>query len=79
MANVSVTNAPGPRVPLYFLGSKVVSLIGIGPVQDGMGLIHLVGSYCDTLSISVVADRDMMPDIEFYVSCLTEAFKALQS
>ena len=76
-ANVAVTNVPGPRVPLYFLGSKVISMYGVGPIQEGMGVIHLVGSYCDVLSISVVGDRDTLGDIEFYMQCLRESFEAL--
>jgi diacylglycerol O-acyltransferase len=76
-ANATVTNVPGPRVPLYFLGCRVVSCHGIGPIQDGMGLIHLATSYCDTFTISIVADRDMMPDMEYYTSCLREAFASL--
>jgi len=42
--NCTVTNVPGPRVPLYFLGCKVLSCHGVGPIQDGMGLIHLATS-----------------------------------
>jgi diacylglycerol O-acyltransferase / wax synthase len=78
-ANCTVTNVPGPRVPLYFLGCKVLSCHGVGPIQDGMGLIHLVTSYCDDLTISIVADRDMMPDMEFYTTCVRDAFAGLST
>ncbi len=67
----------GRNVPLYFLGCKVVSLYGIGPVLDGMGLIHLVTTYCDDFTVSAVACRDMMPDIDFYMPCLRDTFGAL--
>jgi diacylglycerol O-acyltransferase len=78
-ANCTVTNVPGPRVPLYFLGCKVLSCHGIGPIQDGMGLIHLVTSYCDDFTVSIVADRDMMPDMEFYTTCIRDAFAGLST
>lgn len=77
-ANVTVTNVPGPRVPLYFLGCKILSMHGLGPIQDGIGLIHLVTTYCDHFTISVVSDRDMLPDMNFYTSCLRDAFEALK-
>jgi WS/DGAT/MGAT family acyltransferase len=75
--NCTVTNVPGPRVPLYFLGCKVLSCHGVGPIQDGMGLIHLATSYCDDFTISIVADRDMMPDMEFYTECIRDAYAGL--
>jgi diacylglycerol O-acyltransferase len=77
--NCTVTNVPGPRVPLYFLGCKVLSCHGVGPIQDGMGLIHLATSYCDDFTISIVADRDMMPDMDFYTECLRDAYAGLAS
>ena len=78
-ANCTVTNVPGPRVPLYFLGCKVLSCHGVGPIQDGMGLIHLATSYCDDFTISIVADRDMMPDMEFYTECIRDSYAGLTS
>jgi diacylglycerol O-acyltransferase / wax synthase len=76
-ANCTVTNVPGPRVPLYFLGCKVLSCHGVGPIQDGMGLIHLATSYCEDFTMSIVADRDMMPDMEFYTECIRDAYAGL--
>jgi hypothetical protein len=42
-----------------------------------MGLIHLVTTYCDDFTVSAVACRDMMPDIDFYMPCLRDTFGAL--
>ncbi len=55
----------------YFLGCKILSVHGLGPIQDGIGLIHLVTTYCDhfTISIGPGLDRDMLPDMNFYTSC----------
>jgi diacylglycerol O-acyltransferase / wax synthase len=72
--NLTVTNVPGPRAPLYFCGARAVDGLGAGPFPDGLGLIHLVTSYCGNLFCSVTADREMMPDPAFYSDCLDEAF-----
>lgn len=77
VANTVVTNVPGPRMPLYFLGCEVTEMHGTGPILDGMGLIHLVASYRTDLIVSVLACRTMMPDPEFYAQCLRESFGAL--
>jgi hypothetical protein len=75
--NLTVTNVPGPRTPLYFNGAVAVDCMGAGPLPHGMGLIHLVGSYRDYMCCTAMADREMMPDPEFYAECLREAFADL--
>ncbi len=75
--NTVVTNVPGPQIPLYFTGARMVSLYGLGPVMDGMGLIHPVFSYNGQISISFTSCRQMLPDPEFYGDCLQESFDEL--
>lgn len=77
--NCVVTNVPGSRVPLYFCGAKMVGMYGTGPVFDGMGIIHPVYSYGDTIAISFTADRDMLPDPATYAAALRSTFDALRA
>jgi WS/DGAT/MGAT family acyltransferase len=77
--NTVVTNLPGPRAPLYLAGAQGVQMIGGGPIGNGMGLLHIVGSYCDDFVVSTLACREMMPDPEFYGECLSRSFDALSS
>jgi WS/DGAT/MGAT family acyltransferase len=72
--NAVVTNVPGPREPLYFAGARLVTLMGMGPINDGMGLIHPVTSYCDELIIAATSCREMMPDPGFYAQCIEDAW-----
>jgi len=76
--NTVITNVPGPQVPLYFSGARMVSLYGMGPIMDGMGLIHPVFSYAGQITISVTACRDQMPDPGFYASCLQDSYDELR-
>ncbi len=48
--NCVITNVPGPQVPLYCAGAKMVAQYGLGPVFDGMGLIFPVVSYCGRIT-----------------------------
>jgi diacylglycerol O-acyltransferase / wax synthase len=75
--NLTVTNVPGRQTPLYFCGARAVDAIGAGPLPHGMALIHLVGSYGGNLYCSVMADREVMPDPQFYAQCLKDAFDEL--
>jgi diacylglycerol O-acyltransferase len=77
--NTVVTNVPGPRVPLYFCGARMLATYGTAPVFDSMGLINPVYSYGDTIAISFTADREMMPDPEKYAAALQASFEALKT
>jgi diacylglycerol O-acyltransferase / wax synthase len=79
VANTTVTNVPGPNVPLYFSGARLLRAAGLGPLIGGMNLIHVVASYNGTLSISATADRDALPDPANYAECMTHAFEELLS
>ena len=77
--NTVITNVPGVNVPLYSMGSRMVSTYGLGPVYHGLGLFQPVVSYNNTITISAVADRTMMPDPRFYMECLEESYAELKA
>ncbi len=66
--NCVVTNVPGPQFPLYMGRARVLDIYGIGPILDGMGLIHPVMSYDGGLTISFTGCRDQMPDPGVYAA-----------
>jgi len=75
--NCVITNVPGPQIPLFFTGAKMLSSFALGPPIDGMGLFHGLGSYCGRFNISVSACREMIPDPAFYAQCLQDSFDEL--
>ena len=76
--NCTITNVPGPPIPLYNTGAKMLSNFGAGPVMDGVGLFQVISSYCGDFTISVTSCREMMPDPAFYISCLQDSFDGLK-
>lgn len=78
MYNCVITNVPGPQVPLYNTGAKMLANFGAGPVQDGLGLFHVISSYCGVFTISVTSCREMIPDPDFYRQCLRDSFSELE-
>lgn len=72
--NLSITNVPGPQVPLYSMGSKLITSSGLGPISQGMGLIMPITSYSGLLNIAFTACRSMIPDPDFFVQCIVESF-----
>ncbi len=70
MTNVCISNVPGPQVPVYMNGAKLVHSMGLGPLADRMGLFIAVTSYNNRITFSVTSCRRSMPDIDFFIDCL---------
>ncbi|MCP4904233.1 MAG: wax ester/triacylglycerol synthase family O-acyltransferase [bacterium] len=78
IAHCVVTNVPGPQIPLYFTGAKMVGSFAMGLPMEGIGLFHAVLSYNGAITISVTACRDQMPDPSFYAECIEASFHELR-
>ncbi len=72
-----VTNVPGPPIPIYSTGARLESMMGLLCLNDGLGLGHVVQSYCDEATISFTACRELLPDPEFYIGCIEDSFNEL--
>jgi WS/DGAT/MGAT family acyltransferase len=77
--NTVVTNVPGPQQPLYFCGARMVTTYGMGPIGDGLGLIHPVFSYCGQITVAATSCRKLMPDPGFYAKCIQGSFDELKA
>ncbi len=77
--NCVATNVPGSRVPLYFAGAKMVKMMGLGPIFDGMGLINTIYSYEKDIAISFTTDRAIVPDPAAYADALRKSFEELKA
>lgn len=75
--NCVVTNIPGPQQSLYMGGARLITQYGLGPIVDGMALIHPVFSYCGEITISFTSCREIMPDPNFYAECIEAAYEEL--
>jgi WS/DGAT/MGAT family acyltransferase len=77
--NVStcISNVPGPDFPLYCAGARMVDYYGLGVLTPGMGIFHLVFSYSGKITLSVLADRDIMPDPEYYHDLLAASYQEI--
>ena len=77
--NFIVSNVPGPPIPLYLAGGRLVALYPLGPVFDGMGLNVTVLSYMDTVGFGFLACRELMPDLWDMGGLVEEALEELMS
>ncbi len=75
MANCTITNVPGPSVPLYMCGARMTYFSASMPIADGMGLVFAVTSYDGRIVISPTSCRDLMPDPEHFAQCVRDSFQ----
>ena len=55
----------------------MVACYGLGPIFDGVGLIHPVLSYDGGITISFTSCPEMLPDPARYQELLQESFEEL--
>jgi WS/DGAT/MGAT family acyltransferase len=77
IANTIVSNVPGPTVPVFFRGARLLRVTGLAALVGGMNLFHIVASYNGTFSIGVTADRNALPDPAVYADCMQKSFQEL--
>ena len=76
--NLVVSNVPGPQLPLYCRGARLVALYPLSLITDGMGLNITVLSYDGRLDIGIVADREQMPDVWTLLDGLESSLSELE-
>ena len=79
MCNLFVSNVPGPQVQLFMNGAKQVGTFGMAPLAEGMGLFIATPSYNGQLTFNVTSTREIMPDVQFFVSCLEESLAEMKT
>ena len=77
MFNVVISNVPGPSIPLYSAGARVLGVWPMGPITDGAGLNITVMSYLGSVNFGLVACRELAPDLDRLAHCIDEATEEL--
>jgi len=75
--NLCISNVPGPNVPVYLCGAKLLAHYPVSVITDGQGLnITLVG-YLGQLHFGLVSCRELIPDIDVLADYLVEELDVL--
>ena len=77
--NLTITNVPGPQMDLYMAGHKLLAIMAMAPIIDGMGLMIAVLSYNGILSLSVTSCPDLMPDLDNFARYLRTSANDLEA
>jgi WS/DGAT/MGAT family acyltransferase len=77
VANLVISNVPGPPVTLYMAGARMTCNYPTSIVVHGMGLNITVQSYDRNMDFGLMADAQAMPDVRSLADALRVAFDDL--
>lgn len=77
--NLVVTNVPGPQLPLYMLGRRLLDLFPLAPLAQRQALCIAVMSYDGKMNFGLLGDFDAMPDLEVVGQGIEESLAELRT
>jgi WS/DGAT/MGAT family acyltransferase len=75
--NVVVSNVPGPQVPLYAAGAKMMEIFPVVPLAKNQALSIGVTSYDGGVYFGLNGDRDAMSDVDVLAMMVEESVEEL--
>jgi len=78
LLNTVSTNVPGPQIPLFLSGRRLIGWYPLLPLAGDVGLCNAILTYDQRLTIGVTTDPRLVPDVWLYVECLKASFAELR-
>jgi hypothetical protein len=79
LANLVISNFPGPTAPLYLAGARLLTWWPLSIVEHGLAVNVTVQSYAGSLEFGIVAARDVLRDTDGFARAMREAFAELNA
>ena len=76
--NIVCTNIPGPQIPLFALGKRMLTYYPFVPIASSMGASCAVTSYDQKLFFGLSADSHALPDVDRMIEFLNQSFIELK-
>lgn len=77
--NLTISNVPGPPVPLFCAGAKILAMWPVSIPVHGIALNITVQSYQDRLDFGLTACRKAVPDLAALADALAPALAGLKA
>jgi diacylglycerol O-acyltransferase / wax synthase len=75
--NLTISNVPGPNVPVYLCGAQLLAHYPLSVITDGQGLNITVIGYLGQLHFGLTSCRELVPDIDAMAGYLTDELDLL--
>ncbi len=77
VANVAISNVPGPQVPLYLAGAQMKTFFPVSIITHGLALNITVQTYCGSIDFGIVACKQAVPDLNDLGTAIEGGFDEL--
>lgn len=77
IANLVISNVPGPDFPLYLCGAELQTGFPLGPVMDGMGVNITIMSYRGVMYWGIMACPETIPKVWSLAAAIPSALDEL--
>jgi diacylglycerol O-acyltransferase / wax synthase len=77
--NLTVTNVPGPQMPLYAFGARMEEVLPLVPLAAGHALGVAVVSYDGRVFFGLAGDERAMPDLDTFARGIETALEELRA
>ena len=78
-ANVTISNVPGSRKPLYVAGAELQHIFPVSIAAHGLALNITVQGYRDQLDFGLIAGANVLPELRSLANMLPEELEALEA
>jgi diacylglycerol O-acyltransferase / wax synthase len=75
--NLVITNVPGPQMPLYAAGSRMLEVFPVVPLARGQGLSIGMTSYAGRVFFGLNADQDSVGDVQVLADLIEQEMDGL--
>ena len=75
--NLVVTNVPGPQIPLYLAGKRMIDTFPMVPLAKNQALGVALLSYAGRINFGLVGDYDLMWDLDEFTEDVRESLAEL--
>jgi diacylglycerol O-acyltransferase / wax synthase len=78
VANLVISNVPGPQVPLYLAGARMLTNYPTSIVVHGLALNVTVQSFDQSMDFGLMADAQALPDVKLLAESIQVALDDLR-
>jgi diacylglycerol O-acyltransferase / wax synthase len=75
VANLVISNVPGPQVPLYMAGARMLTFHPLSIVMHGLGLNITVQTYAGSVDFGIIAGKEVLTHPQDLADALLAAYQ----
>lgn len=79
LANLAISNVPGPPVPLYLAGARLLTFHPLSIILHGLALNITIQTYAGQVDFGIVADKKALPHASDLARAIEAAFAQAQA